>query len=44
LPYPSLAEPLLSVSHNIAAFVLGLQSTYEGEHEAFGLMSLANFT
>jgi hypothetical protein len=29
---------------NIAAFALGLQSTYEEEHVAFGLLSLANFT
>jgi hypothetical protein len=32
------------MSHNIAAFVLGLQSAYEGEHTAFGLLNLANFT
>jgi hypothetical protein len=32
------------MSHNITAFVLGLLSAYEGEHVAFGLLSLANFT
>jgi hypothetical protein len=45
LSYPSLSLPLVwRMSHNIAAFVLGLQSAYEGEHAAFGLLSLANFT
>jgi hypothetical protein len=29
---------------NIASFVLGLYSTCEREHVAFGLLSLANFT
>jgi hypothetical protein len=29
--------------NNITAFVLGLKSTYEGEHMIFGLLSLANF-
>jgi hypothetical protein len=45
LPYPSLAQPSLSVTHvhNIAAFVLGLHCAYEGEHAAFGLLSPANF-
>jgi hypothetical protein len=33
-----------TVFHNIAVFVLGLYSTYEREREAFGLLSLANFT
>jgi hypothetical protein len=42
MPYLSLAQPPLSVtlSHNIAAFVLGLQFEYEGEHAAFGLLNL----
>jgi hypothetical protein len=46
LPIPLLHSLSLvwPVSHNIAAFVLGLESAYEGEHEAFGLLSLANFT
>jgi hypothetical protein len=48
LPFPSssCACSLLSVwptSNNITAFVLGLQSAYEGEHTIFGLLSLANF-
>jgi hypothetical protein len=30
--------------HNIAAFILGLYSTYERELVAFGLLILANFT
>jgi hypothetical protein len=30
-------------SNHIAAFVLDLKSTYEGEHMIFGLLSLANF-
>jgi hypothetical protein len=29
-------------SNNITAFVLGLNSSYEGEHMIFGLLSLAN--
>jgi hypothetical protein len=33
-----------TVFHNIAAFVLGVYSTYEREHAAFGFLSLANFT
>jgi hypothetical protein len=42
---PGHSLPLVwHVSHNIAAFILGLQSAYEGKHEAFGLLSLANFT
>jgi hypothetical protein len=32
------------VFHIIAAFVLGLYSTYDREHVSFGLLSLANFT
>jgi hypothetical protein len=28
------------MSNNITAFVLGLKSTYEGEHMIFGLLSL----
>jgi hypothetical protein len=32
------------VFHNIAVSVLGLYSTYETEHVAFGLLSLDNFT
>jgi hypothetical protein len=32
------------VFHNIAVFILGLYSTFEKEHAAFGLLSLANFT
>jgi hypothetical protein len=32
------------MSHNITAFVLGLQSAYEGEHAMFGLLSLTNST
>jgi hypothetical protein len=45
-PIPPLHNiPLVwPMSHNITAFVLGLQSTYEGEHVTFGLLSLANFT
>jgi hypothetical protein len=31
------------MSKNITAFVLGLMSTYEGEHMIFGFLSLANF-
>jgi hypothetical protein len=31
------------MSNNITAFVLGLKSTYEGQHTIFGLLSLANF-
>jgi hypothetical protein len=31
------------MSNNITAFVLGLLSAYVGEHEIFGLLSLANF-
>jgi hypothetical protein len=31
------------MSNNITAIVLGLKSTYEGEHMIFGLLSLANF-
>jgi hypothetical protein len=31
------------MSNNITAFVLGLKTTYEGEHTSFGLLSLANF-
>jgi hypothetical protein len=49
--FPSLSLFLLSVfplsvwpmSNNITAFVLCLQSIYEGEHVIFGLLSLANF-
>jgi hypothetical protein len=37
----SLAWP---VFHNIAVFVLGLYSTYERKHAAFGLLNLTNFT
>jgi hypothetical protein len=33
-----------SVFHSTAEFVLGLYSTYERKHAAFGLLSLANFT
>jgi hypothetical protein len=46
-PYSSCAHSPLCVwpmSNNITAFVLGLKSTYEGEHAIFGLLSLANFT
>jgi hypothetical protein len=32
------------VSNNITAFVLGLKSTYQGEHMVVGLLSLTNFT
>jgi hypothetical protein len=45
-PYASRTQSPLSVwpmSNNITAFVLGLWSTYEGEHAIFGLLSLANF-
>jgi hypothetical protein len=31
------------MSNNITALVLGLKSTYEGEHEIFGPLSLTNF-
>jgi hypothetical protein len=31
------------MSNNITAFVLGSKSSYEGEHEIFALLSLANF-
>jgi hypothetical protein len=31
------------VFHNISAFVLGLYSTYERKHVAFGVLDLANF-
>jgi hypothetical protein len=31
------------MSNNITAFVLGLQSAYEGEHAIFGLLNLTNF-
>jgi hypothetical protein len=46
LPYPSLCDfPLLwPVFHSIAIFVLGLYSTYERKHMAFGLLNLANST
>jgi hypothetical protein len=30
------------MSDNVTAFVLGLQSAYEGEHAIFGLLGLAN--
>jgi hypothetical protein len=46
-PYSSHARYPLSVwpmSNNTTAFVLGLKSTYEGEHVSFTLLSLANFT
>jgi hypothetical protein len=46
LPYPSCVEPPLSVlpmSNHITAFVLGLQSAYEGEHVIFGPLSQTNF-
>jgi hypothetical protein len=45
-PYSSRMRYPLSVwpmSNNITAFVLGLKSTYEGEHVIFGLLSLADF-
>jgi hypothetical protein len=45
-PYPSHVQSPLSVqpmSNNITAFVLGLNSAYEGEHVIFGLLSLTNF-
>jgi hypothetical protein len=32
------------MSHSIAALVLGLPTAYEGEHAAFGLLILTNFT
>jgi hypothetical protein len=32
------------MSHNIAGCVLGLYYTNEGEHAAFDLLSLADFT
>jgi hypothetical protein len=35
---------VLPMAHNITAFALGLQSAHEGEHVAFGLLNLANFT
>jgi hypothetical protein len=43
LPFPShVCLPLVwPMSHNIAVFVLGLQSAYKGEHEALGF---TNFT
>jgi hypothetical protein len=31
------------MSSNIAAFVLGLKSAYEGEYAIFGLLTLADF-
>jgi hypothetical protein len=31
------------MSNNITAIVLGLKSTYEGEHMTFGLQTLVNF-
>jgi hypothetical protein len=37
---PLVCDPM---SNNITAFVLDLQSTYEGEHTIFGLLRLANF-
>jgi hypothetical protein len=46
-PYSSCMYSPLSMwpmSNNITAFVLGLKSTYEGEHTIFGLLSLVNFT
>jgi hypothetical protein len=36
--------PPFSVSYNVAASVLGLQSAYEGENAAFDFLSLTNFT
>jgi hypothetical protein len=45
-PYSFCVHSPLSVwpmSNNITAFVLGLKSTYEGEHRIFRLLSLANF-
>jgi hypothetical protein len=46
LPYSSHMWPPLSMTcfHNIAAFVLGLYSTNEREHMAFGFLNLTNFT
>jgi hypothetical protein len=46
LPYISHTQLRLSVTHvpKYCAFVLGLQSAYEGEDVSFGLLSLANFT
>jgi hypothetical protein len=32
------------MSNNITAFVLGVKSTYEGEHVIFAFLSLADFT
>jgi hypothetical protein len=45
-PTPLTHEPPLvwPVFHNIAASVLGLYATNEGEHAAFGFLSLANST
>jgi hypothetical protein len=45
-PTPPMCDLSLvwPVFHSIAVFVLGLYSTYEGEHAAFGLLSLTNFT
>jgi hypothetical protein len=48
--FPCPTPPLHSLplvwfmSYNIAAFILSIQSTYEGEHVAFGFLSLASFT
>jgi hypothetical protein len=46
LPYSSYVHSPLSVwpmSNNTTAFILGLKSTYQGEHAIFDLLSLANF-
>jgi hypothetical protein len=45
-PTPSMHDlpSVWPVFHNIAAFVLGLYSTYEREHVAFGLLNQAKFT
>jgi hypothetical protein len=43
-PYSSCTQSPLNIwpmSNNITPFVLGLQSTYEGEHTIFALLSLA---
>jgi hypothetical protein len=42
-PDSSCMCPPLNMSGNIAAFVLDLNSAYEGEHTIFGFLNLANF-
>jgi hypothetical protein len=43
LPFPYFSHPRSPMSNNITAFILGLWSSYKGEHVIFGILSLANF-